>query len=149
MSTNQQSDAINNLLVVQDLLGGLGFTLTSDNSYYKDYGLVDGTIMRLIPVFDKGISLDMAYKLVGFNITSTKYIPAVSDLHWSSVTGDVPAECKNDVSVIMRTIGSIDRKPLTENFMITAICSACNDEASSFFRVKGKDICVKCMGYDG
>jgi hypothetical protein len=139
---DQQDDAMHGLLVVQELLGSLGFTLTSDGNYYKDYALLDGGIARLAPVFDRGISLDVSYNLVGFNLTNSKFISAASLLE-----ADLPAECKSDMGVIINGISSTTSRQMVETFMVTTVCATCGEEVNSFLRLGGKDVCVRCMGY--
>lgn len=142
---NQQEQAIKDLLETQTLMGELGFTLTSDGSYYKDYGTADGGIARIVPVFDKGVSMDMAFKLVGFSIQTSHFVPVTQGM--IVATDRLPTECRSDADKLMAKIGAQARKPMSENFMITITCSSCNNETPSFFQFGTRQVCMKCMGY--
>jgi hypothetical protein len=142
---SQTEGAIDALLVIQGILGQLGFTLTSDNKYYKDYASTDGDAIRIIPVFDHGISVDIHRKLTGFNVIKSKVIPIVEGL--SAPLDQIPVECLDDVSKIINTLAPFSKPPLAETFMITQNCSMCGDEVESFLYINGTYTCTKCAGY--
>jgi hypothetical protein len=140
---NQKDKALQDLIFIQEALGALGFTLAGDNTYYKDYGLLDGSVVRIIPHFDKGISVDMSYRLCALTVTNTRTVPIVEG---KPVQFEYfPRECLNDVTQMLANLAPQSRMPLKETYIITAICDKCGLEVSSFFQDKGRRLCLKCI----
>jgi hypothetical protein len=142
---NQVQETMATLLNTQKLLGDLEFTLTSDGRYYKDYGLVNGSSVRIVPTFDKGISLDVRVKLVGFTITTSKTIDVIDGVS-TSIT-DFPIECTDDITKIIGALAPFSRPPLDETFMVTQICSTCNQDSHSYMLIGGEYQCLRCSGF--
>lgn len=143
LDKNQQRQALDNFQKVQEMFGTLGYTINS-TGWYKDYGLHDGSVVRLVPVFDKGISLDMAYKLVGIQISSIKFIPFEDGRPVQ--LEQFPRECMEDVAVIASKLASHTRTPVQEVFILTTTCEQCSNEVSSFIQVDGHYSCLECAG---
>lgn len=141
---NQQELAIATLQVVQQILGQLGFTLTADRGYYKDYGLTDGSVARLIPIFDKGISLDMSYRLTGFDIITSKRIHFVEGL--PAPVEEFPFEMSDDVKSLIAGLAPASKPPLSESFMVTAECAQCGKDVESFVHIGNQYTCLQCLG---
>jgi hypothetical protein len=144
MSKNQREDAMSTLQTAQLLLGQLGFTLNGDGSYHKDYGTTDGSIVRLIPVFDKGISLDVAYRLTGFTVIHQKQIHFVDGL--PAQVEEFPMETMADVKNLVSGLAPSSRSQMTDSYMITISCCQCGNDAESFIQLKGQYTCLKCVG---
>lgn len=142
---NQQEQAMADLMRVQQLMGRLGFTMTADSGYYKDYGLMSGGSARLVPVFDKGISVNSSFKLIGVNIVNSVFIPIVESA--SPQLDGVPRECIDDVMSIIGELQPIAYQPMSETFMITATCGDCGNDVASFLQISGTVKCLRCMGY--
>lgn len=141
---NQQEQALDTLIAVQSLMGQLGFTMTSDGGYYKDYGVGDDSYARLTPIFDKGISLDMSYKLVGFNLSVNKQVHIVEGL--PAPLEEFPIECVDDVKNVVANLAPGSRTQMVESFMVTATCSMCGNDVASYLHNKDGYTCLKCMG---
>lgn len=141
---DQADEAMDTLRAVQSLMGQLDFTMTADGSYYKNYGIGDDSVMQLVPVFDKGISLDVSYKLVGFNMVTSRRVHIVEGL--PAPVESFPIECVDDVKSIVQSLAPGSRTQLTETYMVTAVCSMCDNEVSSYVQQSGQFTCLKCMG---
>lgn len=141
---NQQEQAIDTLLAVQSLMGQLGFTMTSDGGYYKDYAVDGDSIVRLTPVFDRGISLDMSYRLVGFDMTTRKQIHIVEGL--PAPIEQFPIECVDDVKNVVTSLAPGSRTQMVESFMVMVTCNMCGNEVASYLHNKNGYTCLKCMG---
>ena len=142
---DQQEEAIDALMIIQSILGQLGFTLTSDSAYYKDYANSDGDAIRIIPVFDHGISVDVHRKLTGFNVIRSKFIPIIEGIQ--APLDQIPMECLDDVSKIINSLAPFSKPPLAETFMVTQTCSMCDRDTESFLYFNGAYVCTKCAGY--
>jgi len=137
-------EAIQNLEHVQQLFGELEFTLTR-TGYYKDYGLSNGTIIRIVPIFDKGVSLDMRYDLSAISVAGSEIIPIVAG---RQIAFDkIPSECRDDVLRILAELAPGALIPKKESFILTMICTKCRKEISSYLSIKGVVKCLKCAGY--
>lgn len=144
LNRNQQELAIENLTNIQNTLGELGFTLSGDRSYFKDYGLFDGSTVRLVPVFDKGISIDMSYRMVGISVSNTKFVPMSDGIPVQ--LEQFPRECFEDVAQVVSKLAPHARTPLKESYILTAECNECGDAASSFVQVSNVQMCLDCAG---
>jgi len=142
---NQMDMAMQSLMAIQNVMGELGFILNGDNTYYKDYALMDGSIMRLTPVFDRGTSMNVDYRLVGFNINTMKFVSITNGTLESP--NAVPRDCTGDVSRIIETVGFLEKKPQTESFIVVVPCSDCGNEVNSYLQFGTKFRCLKCVGY--
>lgn len=142
--SDQQTSAMADLMIIQSVLGQLGFTLTSDGKYYKDYALSDNTAMRIIPVFDHGMSVDIQRRLTGFNLVTNKLIPVVQGI--SVNIDDYPVECVDDITKIISILAPLSRSAMSENFMMTQTCSMCANDVSSYIYMGGKYMCLRCAG---
>jgi hypothetical protein len=137
-------EAIQNLEHVQQLFGELEFTLTR-TGYYKDYGLANGTTVRIVPMFDKGVSLDMRYDLSAISVAGNEIIPIVAG---RQIAFDkIPAECREDVLRILAELAPGALISKKESFILTMICTKCRKEISSYLSIKGVVKCLKCAGY--
>lgn len=141
---NQQVEAMSMLQTVQLLLGQLGFTLNGDGSYYKDYGLNDGSAVRVVPVFDRGISIDVSYKLVGFNLTSSRRVQFVDGL--PAPMEEFPFETVDDIRSLVTGLAPSSSQQMSDTHMIMATCSQCGNEVESFLHIKNAYTCLKCLG---
>jgi hypothetical protein len=139
-------EVMDSLLDVQDVFGQLGFTLTGDQRYYKDYATGEDTTIRLTPQFDRGTPFAQEFKLNGFHVTTQTFVPIVDG---QPMPFDrFPRVLTEDLSTIFARLTPSSRMPLKESFLITVPCDGCGKEASSFFQVKGTFKCLKCMGYE-
>jgi hypothetical protein len=140
----QHTKAVENLDRIQRLLGELNFTLTK-NGYYKDYGTNNGSTTRIIPIFDKGLTLDVQYNLSAMEVTNSEIIPVITG---KTVSFDkIPAECRDDIIRMLAELSPEAIIPKTESFILTMICTKCREEVYSYFSLKGVIKCIKCMGY--
>lgn len=136
-------ESLDELVYYQVLLGELGFTISGDGSYYKDYGLLDGSILRLVPNFDTGISLDSKFRLSAITINSSKTVPILEG--GQTRLNEFPRECMGDVMQMMATMAPQSRMPLQETFIITEHCTMCGDKVSSFFKKQEETLCLDCL----
>lgn len=142
---SQKSQALASLQKIQLLLGELGFTLAADG-YFKDYGLLNGSVVRIAPIFDKGMSLDMHYNLSALAVTGHETITIVTG---QPVALDrVPGEARVDVMRMLAELAPEALIPKTESFIMTMICTDCHETVSSFFNLKGIVKCLECSGYE-
>lgn len=141
MNKDQQRLAMESLQKTQETLGLLGYTISSAG-WHKDYGLHDGSVVRLMPVFDRGISLDVSYKLTGIQISSIKFVPFEDGIPVQ--LEQFPRECIEDVAAIASVLAPHARAPAQEVFILTSVCEQCSEEVSSFIQVDGHYSCLKC-----
>ena len=143
MSTKQQ--AMDSLVKIQTLLGELGYTLDKQG-YYKDYGLLNGSLTRITPIFDKGMSVDLQYNLSALSIAGHEIISIV---HGQPVALDkIPSEARTDVMRMLAELAPGALLPKSESFILTMSCSSCKEVVSSFFSNKGEVQCLKCLGHE-
>jgi ribosomal protein S27E len=135
--------ALQSLINFQNLLGELGFTLSGDGGYYKDYGLLNGGQARLIPLFDQGLSADPTYVLSGIQIANQQTIPILQN--GGTALDQFPRECLEDVTKMIATMAPQSRIPNRESFIVTAQCNICSKTVSSFSRVDEKVSCLSCL----
>jgi len=121
----------------------LGFTLSGDGTYYKDYGLINGGQTRLIPLFDQGLSSESTYTLNGIQIVNQQIIPILHN--GETALDQFPRECLEDVTKMIATMAPQSRIPNKESFIITAQCCICSETVSSFSRVGEKVNCIPCL----
>lgn len=141
---NQKQHAIKSLEKIQLLLGELGFVLTPEG-YHKDYGLLNGATVRISPIFDKGMSMDMQYNLTALSIAGHEVVPIVTG---QPVALDkVPGEARVDIMRMLAELAPDALMPKTESFILTMMCIECKETVSSFFNLKGTVKCLDCMGY--
>jgi hypothetical protein len=138
----QQQQSIDGLIKIQELLGELGFTLTPDG-YYKDYASANNTLTRIVPVFDKGMSIDMQYALSGLSITGHETIPIISGLQIEFAK--VPAECREDVMRMLAELAPGALVSKEETFIVNMICTECKDNVHSYISLKGVVTCINCL----
>jgi len=141
--TEKQS-MVKSLEKIQVLLGELGFVLTG-GGYHKDYGLLNGSVVRIQPIFDKGLSVDMQYNLVSLSVAGHEVISIVSGEPLA--LNRIPAECRVDVLRMLAELAPNALIPKVENFIISMICTECKENVSSFFNLKGTITCLECLGY--
>lgn len=127
----------------QEVFGELGYTLSGVNAYYKDYGTANGETIRLMPVFDQGLSNDKSFSLVAIDIMSHKRVELVpgapAPLH------EFPRECLADVSVILiRLAPDIAITAKKTVHIIVAECDTCKLHVESFIHNKGATECLRC-----
>lgn len=143
MSTKKQ--AMDSLVKIQVLLGELGYTLDKQG-YYKDYGILNGSLTRITPIFDKGISIDLQYNLSALSIAGHEII---SIIHGQPVALDkIPGEARADVMRMLAELAPGALLPKFESFILTMSCATCKEVVSSFFSNKGEVQCLKCLGYE-
>lgn len=143
-NSNQQEQAMEDLLDAQKTLGDLGFTMNSSGSYYKDYGLVSGGSVRITPVFDKGLYNDKSYVLSAIVVQDNKTVALEpgkpAPLH------EFPAECRDDISIMLiRLVPEIVTGAKKAEHIITGNCIHCDQVVASFVCVKGEVNCMKCL----
>ena len=138
----QQQESIDSLTKIQELLGELGYTLTPDG-YYKDYASANSTLTRIVPVFDKGMSLDMRYALSGLSITGHETISIVSGHQIEFAK--IPSECREDVMRMLAELAPGALTPKGESFIITMLCTQCKNTVNSFLSLKGVVTCLDCL----
>ncbi len=142
---NNKKQAMASLENIQLLLGELGFILTPDG-YYKEYGLVNGGTVKIAPIFDKGLSVDLHYDLSALEISGSEAITIQSG---QPVALDrIPSEARTDVMRMLAELAPAALLPKTENFILTMICSRCKNTVSSFFNLEGTVECLHCLGYE-
>lgn len=134
---------LNELIAIQTTLGGLGFSISGDGSYYKEYGLLDGSVVRLVPHFDQGISLDNTYTLSAVSIQSVRTIPIEGNA--GATLSAVPRECVEDMTAMLASMAPQSRVAPQESYIISEKCSSCDNEVSSFFRKDGEVLCLTCL----
>src|SRR3990167_8956282 len=93
---SKDNKALQDLIAYQELLGELGFTIDGDGTYWKDYGLINGGRARIVPLFDKGISLDTSYCLSAISVSNERVVPIESGKLISFE--QIPNECMQDVT---------------------------------------------------
>ena len=142
---DQDQEAYDDLVLAQTILGQLGYTLTSDGKYYKDYGIQNGSTVRMVPIFDHGMSMDVQRRLTGFTIVTSKQIPIVEGI--PAPFEEFPIECIDDVNTIINSLAPLSKISPVESFMVTQICSSCNNEVHSFMYMNGQYICLNCAGF--
>lgn len=136
--------ALKSLEKIQVLLGELGFVLAADG-YYKDYGLSSGANVRIAPIFDKGLSIDLQYNLVALAVAGQETITIVTG---QPVALDrVPGECRTDVMRMLAELAPDALVPKTESFILTMVCTECKELVSSFLNLKGTVKCLECSGF--
>lgn len=140
-STCNISEAMGQLVAMQETLGSLGFTLTPEQVYYKDYGSQDGGSYRLMPVFDTGIESLKNFKIVGFKVISVKTVDVIDGM---AQIAKMPVECIEDASVILARANGHNRS-MTKNFIITAQCAKCFKTVSSYTHRDGVSTCISCL----
>ncbi len=142
---NNKKQALASLENIQLILGELGFTLTPEG-YCKEYGKVDGGTIKITPVFDKGLSVDMHYDLSALEISGSGIILIQSG---QPIALDrVPSEARSDVMRMLAELAPGALLPKTENFILTMVCNECKDVVSSFFSLEGTVKCLKCLEYE-
>ena len=138
---NQTRTAMDELIKYQIKLGDLGFTLNSDRTYSKEYATADGRLVRLSPNFDKGISLDSQYALSSFTVITVTTVPVVNG---SIESGAIPKECASDISALTYSM-SPKTRDIKEDMVVTAVCSVCSKQVSSFMFTDSKHYCLSCI----
>ncbi len=142
---NNKQQALDSLTKIQILLGDLGFTLTHDG-YHKYYGLLDGSTVKVTPVFDKGLSIDLQYNLSALAVEGQQLI---SIARGQPVALDrVPSEARTDVMRMLAELAPDALLPKTESFILTMTCSECTEVVSSYFVREGDVKCLKCLDYE-
>ncbi len=136
---------IKELLNVQDAMGELGFTLTPQRTYYKDYSNKDGSVSRITPIFDTGMSYDQQYRLSTISITTVKHIPIVDNgnVEWK----EFPSASVADISTIIAKLSSAGRQKIGNQYIISQECLKCKKVVPEFILVDKQSYCLSCMGY--
>lgn len=140
---SDKKKVIEQLQEIQNTLGRMDFTLLPDGTYYKDYGLLDGAVLRIVPHFNYGISLEEELTLVSIDVNSVRNIPIVS--HGKTALNEFPRECMDDVATMIATMAPQSRMPLKESYIVEAECDHCKQIVSSFFTVDGRHTCLDCL----
>ncbi len=140
---NQTSEAFDDLVQAQDVLGKLGFTLTANQTYHKDYGTVNGVVIRISPVFDRGTPFDTRFKLCGINVATsyTVNINAGSPVEW----GDIPKEAVEDTMSMVAQLTTIGRNVPEENHVMITKCCKCNSESPDYLTTEDGPVCMECI----
>ena len=142
---NNKQQALDSLTKIQILLGDLGFTLTQ-NGYYKDYGSVNGSTTRIVPIFDKGLSLDLQYNLTAVSVEGQETIEIARG---QPVALDrIPSEARTDMMRMLAELAPDALLPKTESFILVMTCSSCTEVVSSYFVNEGDVKCLECLGYE-
>lgn len=134
---------LNELIAIQINLSNLGFSIGGDGNYYKEYGLLDGSTIRLVPHFDQGMSLDNTYILSSVAIQSMKVVPIEGNA--GTTLSEFPRECVEDVTTMLATMAPQSRIAQKETYIINETCSQCKTEVSSFLRKGGEILCLSCL----
>ena len=142
---SQKEQAIQSLIKIQTLLGELGFVLTQ-TGYHKDYGLHNGGISRIIPVFDTGISTDMQYNLSALSVAGEHIIPIVAGQ--PIALDKIPGECRVDVMRMLAELSPNALLPKIETFIISMNCTSCKESVNSYLNIEGVVTCLACAGYE-
>lgn len=142
---SQKQQALDSLVKIQVLLGELGFTLMQDG-YFKDYGTVNGSVVRIAPIFDRGLSLDLQYNLSALCVTGQETITI--ERGQPVALDRVPSEARTDVMRMLAELSPGALLPKTETFIMIMTCSSCADVVSSYFVNEGEVKCLKCLKYE-
>lgn len=144
---SSKNKALDDLIKAQVTLGDLGFTLLPNNTYYKDYGLVNGGIVRIVPIFDKSISLAKEYSLVALEIVDYDRIEINSNE--PIALEKFPMECMEDVtSILARLVPEVAMAQRKQTFIINADCSECKRNVHSFIKLGDVVTCLPCFGLE-
>jgi hypothetical protein len=140
---NQGYEAFDDLVQVQDVLGKLGFTLTANQTYHKDYGTANGTIIRISPIFDRGTPFDTRFKLCGINVSSnyTVNIVAGTPVEWR----DIPKEAVEDTMSMVAQLTTMGRDVPEENHIMVTRCNHCNSDSPDYLTTENGPVCMECV----
>jgi hypothetical protein len=134
--------ALDKLIHAQDVLGNLGFIITSGGRYYKQYA-ENEAVIKIEPLFDRGVSFDVDHVLTGLMISRQEFVP-ITD---SYVLSKLPKVAQVDVETLLRELEvklSSQAEP-THIDMVT--CHGCGKKVSDWIQnVKsGEYLCIdKC-----
>jgi len=138
--SNVDNTARDKIINWQTKFGELGFTLTSDFTYYKDYGVGDNSVVRLMPRFDGGTDSQRDFSLTGFSIVTNSFI-SVDKLNLGKL--GLHHDCTKDIISIMSNCG--DGFSNKESFIIEEECSVCATITNSFIVEDDKLLCMDCI----
>jgi hypothetical protein len=118
-----------------NVLSSVEFTLASDG-WYKLYS-DSNTVYRVEPKFDKGISVDKRYDIIGFIIHKQEYVEAASINN-----KNIPKEMYEDMSKIVNELSQYTIKR-TDSAVDMVQCDICHDKVAEWMEIKDKYICAK------
>lgn len=139
---NKNKD-IQMLVAFQTLLGDMGFTLSGNGTYYKDYRLHNGSNVRLIPHFNTDPSTSKVHQLSAISINNSKIV--LIKENGNTELGEFPKECMEDVTKMIVMMAPQSRMILKETYVITEHCNMCSNKISSFFKKDGEAYCINCV----
>lgn len=133
---------VEDIKIIQKSLGDLGFNLTSDNTFYKEY-VVNNKKVKLIPNFvTYSGTVGKSYRLASVKIGKV----VVPIEQGTTKFNKLPPECISDVMAIIANLAAdIALAPKEDIYIYTAMCDKCGTMSNSFFKMGQHTLCITCL----
>jgi hypothetical protein len=137
-----KNPALDKLIHAQNVLGNLGFIITSGGRYYKQYAEGDAVI-KVEPLFDRGTSFDVDHIMSGLMISRQEFVP-VTDTY---VLGKLPKVAQLDIETLLRELEVKIAGHADPTHIDTVTCHGCGKKVSDWIQMtkSGEYLCIdKC-----